>query len=100
MDLATLQAHAAYAKHLTENDRKRLLGMREREDLRGDHLIICWNRIRSWSRSVSVCGPMYHDRHHRRYPARCYICRDRNCHSRMFLSGGFSLTVPVLCCRY
>ena len=35
MDLATLQAHAAYAKHLTENDRKRLLGMREREDLRG-----------------------------------------------------------------
>ena len=35
MDLATLQAHAAYAKHLTENDRKRLLGMREREDVRG-----------------------------------------------------------------
>ena len=34
MDLATLQAHAAYAKHLTENDRKRLLGMRDREELR------------------------------------------------------------------
>lgn len=35
MDLSTLQAHAAYTKHLTENDRKRLLGMREWEELRG-----------------------------------------------------------------